>query len=227
MRTRFNYWSCSKFADLVRGEKKPHALELGKWEEWRREVSKRRPVRYWLAEDGLRRLQNLFMFPSDVCHSISYYIRNRWIDKTHVLKTGLKPGAYHELDHRILHGLFNELVIFVEVELAHLSKWDQKKKYKFKNGRCVEAAYDYFEWAGKLKEKNENGRMALSRQAKTTRQIRKLYEWWKFERPGRIDPSDLAEGKNYRKILDAEEKYHDEDEEMLVELVKLRRHLWT
>jgi hypothetical protein len=34
-RSRIHYWSCSKFADFVRGEKKPFALEWGKWDEWK------------------------------------------------------------------------------------------------------------------------------------------------------------------------------------------------
>ena len=31
IKNRFNYWTCSKFADFVRGEKKPFALEWGEW----------------------------------------------------------------------------------------------------------------------------------------------------------------------------------------------------
>ena len=40
-KTRINYWSCSKFADFIRGEKKPYALEWGKWDEWNKEQRKK------------------------------------------------------------------------------------------------------------------------------------------------------------------------------------------
>lgn len=36
-RSRIHHWTCSKFADFIRGEKKPYALEWHRWEEWRKE----------------------------------------------------------------------------------------------------------------------------------------------------------------------------------------------
>jgi hypothetical protein len=246
LRNRISHWCCSKFADFVRGEKKPLALEWEKWEEWHEEAKKRRPIRHWLAEEGLRKIQNILMFPSDVYHSIKSYVRNRWIDKIHCLNTGLKPGSYYDLDHRILHGLFNELVIFVEMELASLSKWDETKKFKFKNGRSVDAAYDYFEWASNLKDEVD-GRSKPSRQAKAAQKIQKLYEWWTIDRPNRPDPhivsgyqkiyedfDDIFKSKRTKKhkaclekLVDIEQKYEDEDTKMLVELIKIRNNLWV
>jgi hypothetical protein len=238
IRKRIKHWSCTKLADWIRGEKKPFALEWDKWEEWHKEAKGKRPFRHWLAEEGLDKLQNIVMFPADVYGSIKSYARNRWIDKIHCLNTGLKPGNYYDLDHRIIHGLFNELVIFVEVELAHLSKLIEDKKFKFENGRSVEAAYDYFDWAQSLKE---NGKPTP--QAKAAKKIQKLYEWWTIERPNRPDPAvasryDAAdkilggklkkkEKESLERMLEIEQKYEDEDTKMLVELIKIRHNLWT
>lgn len=238
IKSRVHYWNCSKFANWVRGEDKPLVLEWGQWGEWKKEQEKKRPIRYWLSDTFLNKLQDIVYFPIDVYHTVKIYIRNRYIDKIQYLHTGLKPGEYYDLDHRMLHGLFNELVDFVELELAHLSKWNKDKKYKFVKGRCQEAQDDYFRWAIHLKHQGR-----LTEQAKASRKIKELYEWWKYIRPQRKDPldnpalgdiDDILDNKNfkkkqklYKRVYELEEKYDDEDTEMLIELIKIRSHLWT
>lgn len=113
-RFRYNYWSCSKFADFIRGTPKPWALEWDEWKEWRKEAKEKHPWRFWLAEEGLNKLQDFFFFPYDLWSNCKYYNKVRFTDKVHYLKTGFKPGEYYDLDERILHALFNELKIFVE-----------------------------------------------------------------------------------------------------------------
>jgi hypothetical protein len=243
---RNKHWTNSRFADYIRGEKKPFALGWKEWDNYYRDLQKRKPFRYWITEKFLTVLENLIYFPYDIYREYQSYFRNRFVDKTHYLKTGLKPGEWYDFDNRILHGLFNELVNFVEIEFAHLSLYDKTKKYKFKNGRCVEAAYDYFNWASKLKDKNENGKRVASKQAKDARRIKKLYEWWKNVRPNRVDPSvksgwakeyEEIEKNGYKskkgsyktilKQIRIEDQYDAEDEAMLIELIKLRKGLWT
>ena len=201
---RLHHWSCSKLADIIRGEKKPYALELEQWAKWRDEQNKKRPFRYWLSDTVLIKLQDIFYFPYDIYSTVRDYICNRFIDKLQYLETGLQPGQYYDLDTRIMHGLFNELTKFVEIELAHTSLWNKDKHYNFKNGRCIEAAYDYFNWASNLR--GDDGE--LTEQAKSAIKIQILYEWW----------------KNHRKQELYQEK---EDTEMLIELIKIRHHLWT
>ena len=238
IKSRIHYWNCSKFADWIRGDNKPYALEWQHWEQWEKEQKEKRPIRYWVSDTLLNKLQDIVYFPIDVYRTLKTYIRNRYIDKVHYLKTGFKPGEYHDLDHRILHGLFNELVNFVEIELAHLSKWNKDKKYKFIKGRCKEAQDDYFKWANSLKHKGR-----LTEQAKASRKIKELYEWWKFIRPKRQDPlgdpvfADVdnildkkkfkTQQKLYQQAYDLEKAYEDEDTTMLIELIKIRYHLWT
>lgn len=237
-KSRVHYWSSSKIANWIRGENKPYALEWDEWDKWHNNQKKLHPFRYWISETFLNQLQNIVYFPIDVYHTIKIYIRNRYLDKIQYLHTGLKPGEYYDLDHRILHGLFNELVDFVELELAHLSKWDKDKKYKFVKGRCQEAQDDYFRWAIHLKHQGR-----LTEQAKASRKIKELYEWWKYIRPQRKEPyadpclgdiDDILDKqkfkkkqKLYKEAYDLEKKYDDEDTEMLIELIKVRNHLWT
>jgi len=211
---------------MIRGEKKPFALSFDDWNIWKEKQRKERPWRYWMSDTVLRKLQNFLYYPSDLWYSIRCYTKNRYLTQTHNLKTGLKKGEWHDLDTRILYGLFNELVEFVEVELAHLNNLDRKKKYKFKNGRCVEAAYDYFQWANNLQGENNHV------QRENSIKIKELYEWWKHTRPNRDDPivsitKESHGDKYYQLIYDIEKDYDDEDTEMLIDLIKIRNCLWT
>lgn len=247
-RSRINYWSCSKFANWIRGEYKPFALQLGEWETWRKNTKKKNRYRYWIAETGLNKLQDIVYFPFDVYYTIEVYVRNRWIDKIQYLRTGLPPGEYYDTDYRILHGLFNELVIFVERELAHLSKYKSDKKYKFVKGRCKEAGLDYLNWSDQLildedygvqKDDPEYGKP--SNQAIDSKKIGELYNWWTVVRPNRDDPYELfseetaAKGflgfgrdkECYKLIGQLEDKYKAEDTAMLIDLIKIRGALWT
>lgn len=251
IKTRLHYWNCSKFADFIRGTKKPYALGWDEWETWRKNAQKDHPFRYYLSETVLKKIQDIVYFPLDIYYTISIYIHNRFIDKTHYLKTGLEPGEYYEFDYRILHGLFNELVDYVEVELAHLSRWDSSKTYKFKRGRCVEAGLDHLDWAkglvndetmGYNKEDKDYGKP--TQQAKTTKKILELYNWWKNIRPNRPDPHDVAGfkeqdcddilsnkrnkklEKSLQLIQDTEEQYDKEDTKMMIDLIKIRQSIW-
>ena len=224
---RTHHWTCSRFADWIRGEKKPFALEFDQWGEWESKQKQERPLRYWLSDTVLKRLQDIVYFPLDVTRSIRRYIRNRWITKTHLLKTGLIRGQWYDFDTRIIHGLFNELVNFVEIELAHLSKFNEDKNFKFRRGRSIEAAYYYFEWAESLKDFDGK----KSQQAKDARKIRELYEWWTKIRPNRINPHESNDCnttlKKAKKAFDIEDQYLKEDTQMLISLIKLRSSLWT
>lgn len=251
LKHRWNYWNNSKFADWIRGEKKPYALSMEEWQIWRNKLKNKSPFRYYVAEILLNRIQNFIYWPIDLYKSIKSYINNRFVAKTHFLKTGLKPGEYHELDERIIHGLFNELKEFVECEQASMYSYSHKDKYKFKKGRCPEAGVDYLNWAMNLKfdescgfSENDPEYGKPTQQALSSAKILKLYNWWN-NRPNRIDPmeqsgwSKYCENKpigsktdeNGRKILDKfhklEEEQEKEDEDMLIELIKLRKTLWT
>jgi hypothetical protein len=246
-RSRANYWSCSSFANWVRGEKKPGALEWEAWEKWRKEVSARRPVRYFIAEEVLDKIQDLVMLPRDIAGSVSAWWHNRFVAKTHFLKTGLEPGRYHELDERILHGIFNELREFVEVELALLQSWGEGKRYRFRRGRCPEAGVDYLEWASALTygqdgfvSKKDPKYGKPTPQAEASSKMLEIYRWWTETRPARPDPSDAsgwsevwesgdekAKRDSSKRMYKIERGYDKEDERMLVSLIKIRKHLWT
>lgn len=235
--SRAHHWTCSKFADWIRGEKKPFALTLEEWDEWKENQRSKRPIRFYVSDTLLGKIQNFFYFPWDVYSNIKHYISNRFIYKIHYLHTGLKAGDYYDLDHRILHGLFNELVNYVERDLAWMNQWSKKNK-KLRE-RSAEDGLEYLDWSIALKD--DEG--VPTRQAESAKEILELYNWWKAY-PDRPDPmdvsgwSDLCE-KNTKdtdpklkaQVLQdlqrLEEQQEQEETDMLVRLIKIRKSLWT
>jgi len=208
---RARYWSCTKFADWLRGTKKLDAGTGKEWDEWGEKAKSLHRFRYWLAEDGLDKIQTFIMWPVDVLYNFKYWINNRFVTKTHTLTSNLKKGQWHELDTRIMHCLFDELVNHVEIELAASNfRWDEeaRKKYKtpfwavgwfrWRSYRSVDAAMDYLEWASNLRwsaeEVGEDDPSVgkLTYQAEGAREIRELYLWWKNVYPNRPDPMDAS-----------------------------------
>ena len=269
-----NYWSCSKFADWLRGTP---TLGAGSSEEWRAWEKKARAkkMRYWLAEVALDFVQNFIRWPIDRLNDVRYYIDKRWVTKTHQLTSHLKRGQWHDLDTRLLYCAFDELVNFVEVEQARHSmvcSREARKKYKTLRHylgcrRCPEAGLAHLHWAAGLKhdeewtDKDDPSFGQPTRQALDAQEILVLYNWWK-ERTNRPDPMDASGWSDYcderqktaeargedsslsfleertdeerersRKISDIchkmEQEQEDEDTEMLIRLVKVRRGLWT
>jgi hypothetical protein len=198
---RNHYWTCSKFADWVRGTKKLSAGTAEQWDEWTTTAQMRHNFRYWLAEEGLDYLQKVVYYVPDTLYSIKYYINNRWVTRTHSLTAharDIKPGNWCDVGNRFLPCLFNELVDFVEVELAwwHIA-WDEKARKQFKSPwyatgwfrwrtwRSAECGLANLEWQRNLRHSVDDGWQEgdpnigkLTPQAVKAQEILDLYTWW-------------------------------------------------
>ncbi len=130
---RKTYWSLSKTADRIRKFAGiPAMLASGTSEEWRdyRKAAKEAsPLFYWVTDDLIDSIQNFVYYPYDKLYSLSYYFNNRFIEKTHVMTTGLPPGEWADFDTRLLHGVFDTLRRFVEDEKAWMEYVCHSKKY--------------------------------------------------------------------------------------------------
>lgn len=213
---RSYYWTCSKFADWLRGTKKLGAGTAEQWDEWTTTAQMRHSFRYWLAEEGLDYLQTIVYFIPDKLYSAKYYINNRWITKTHALTAhsrDIKPGAWCDVGNRFLPCLFNELVDFVEIELAwsHIAWSDKAEKEKYKapfwatgwfrwrTWRCPQAGLDNLEWQRKLVW-NEDEYLdpddprfgKPTPQAVKAQEILDLYKWWTETYRNRPDAYDAS-----------------------------------
>lgn len=122
---RGTYWSHTKLAKLIRRlgglPATPGASTSREWTDYHRESKRINKFVNWLSDDALNGLQKFVNWPLDIAHDFTYWVNTRFVDKNHMLSTGLKPGEYHDSDTRILHGLFNTLVVFVTEEKAWMS----------------------------------------------------------------------------------------------------------
>lgn len=211
---RSNYWSCSKFADWIRGIEKGGAKTGRGWREWEQEGKRLHPVRYWIAEEALDAIQNFIWWPVDKLYDIKYYINNRWVTHTHCLTAhprDIKPGRWQDVGNRFLPCLFNELVDFVEIETAwsHIawSNKEAKAKYnapfwatgwfRWRTWRCPQAGLDHLDWAMTLTneewlEEGEKHKAEPTSQALAAKEIKELYTWWTEVYPKRPDPHDAG-----------------------------------
>jgi len=216
-----HYWSCTPFADWLRGTKKLSAGTAEEWDDWTTRAQIKHNFRYWLAEEALGHIQDFVTWPTRTLHSIKYYINNRWVTRTHALTAharDIKPGNWCDVGNRFLPCLFNELVDFVEIESAwsHIawgSKEDRAKYnppfyasgwWRWRTWRCPQAGIDHLDWAMTLKFGNDMGVEEGSEhygqptgQAVRAQEIKELYTWWTVTYRARPDPYDASGWTEY------------------------------
>ena len=218
--SRSHYWSCSKFADWLRGTPKLKAGTSEEWDEWERKAWGHSRLRYWLAEEGLDYLSKIVFFIPDTLHSVKYYINNRWVTRSHALTASprdIRPGSWCDVGNRFLPCLFNELQDFVEVELAwwHLA-WEGKESrakynapwwafgwWRWRTWRCPQAGLDNLEWQRNLRWKEDEvgsdspNLGQPTPQAIKAQEILDLYKWWTEVYRNRPDPYDASGWTEY------------------------------
>ena len=214
-----NYWSCTPFADWIRGTPKKGALTSDGWAEWEDEAKRYHPVRYWLAEEGLGYIQDFVTWPVRKIYDVKYYINNRWVSRTHSLTAhprDIKPGARCDVGNRFLPCLFNELVDFVEIESAwsHIAWGDKEARAKYdppfwasgwfrwRTWRCPQAGIDHLDWAMTLTntdwcESDDPEYGKPTGQALRAKEIKELYTWWTTVYPNRPDAYEVSGWTDY------------------------------
>lgn len=201
--------------------KKPYALTHDGWEQWAVNNKKKYPIRYFLQETFMDYLRKYFLWPLERVFVKKLYwgFKYRFIKKHQyniIRPTTLKPGYYDPVE-LMIHSCFHLLVEYVD--------------FQRKEGLHIQT----FSWNA----------------AKEWYSIIRLYEWWKNERPYREDTlKALPDGPpgapdmwifsdryintpEYKEWSDvakehrqAEYDWELEDEQKLIELVKLREKLW-
>lgn len=182
-------------------------------------LKKQYPIRYAIRETYLDLAQDIVMFPIDLALWIRRYLSNRFFHKYHMLRTGLKKGEYYDLDERILRACFTGLEEFVEVECAwmeHILNSDKYDGRRITFRRDATKGIDYLITQGGI-----NHELVAER----NKEILALYNWWKIERPARVDPYE--DETHAKEAYEIETKYEEEDQEMLIRLMKVRGSLWT
>ena len=152
-----------------------------------------------LIERIIDKLQDIVMFPSDLFYSIRIYFKNSK-GNTHVLDGGLEKGQWYDLTYRIPYCLFSELEKFIEKEKG-LETHEWEKTLVFTEDWGVEPDDEKY---GKL-----------TPQALAAVEQDEIYSWWK-ENKGKKDVD-----------FENEDRYLEQEEEMLIRLIRVRSSLWT
>lgn len=212
------YWSHSKFAKWLThtlgGMPQPSAETSNGWVLWEKAARARAPFAHWLVHTGLSNAQRFLTYPWTKLTDCKYYIRNRYITKSHAIVTSLRRGQYHSVDELILHGLFTLLVDFIEIEKAHMHVawgdehakaqyeypwWRRWNLLRWQEWRMPIAGIAYLEWEAALVWKkdewvdNESPMIGQpTGQASAAQEQLVLYNWWINVRPNRPDPYDAS-----------------------------------
>ena len=211
---RNHYWTCSKFADWLRGTPKGEAKTGKGWYEWEKAAKETHPVRYWIAEEGLDYIQKFVYYIPDKLYAVKYYINNRWVTRTHSLtahRKDIKPGEWRDVGNRFLPCLFNELVDFIEIEKAwsHIAWGNEETRAKYnppfwasgwfrwRTWRCPQAGLDHLDWEMTLTnddyiEDSDPNKGQPTPQATNAKEQYELYKWWKEVYSNRPDPHDAS-----------------------------------
>lgn len=243
-RSRISYWSHSKLAEKIKSFFNvpcPDALPMEEWEAY--EELYKDNLGYKISE-SFNTIQNIIYFPYDVYNNIRVYLVNRFVSKTHYLNTKLEKGKWHEFDERLLNGMFEEFIDFIEIEKASIN-WDYygrngiKKSWydKWIENKNPEAGLEYLDW--------EINKCENKPQSESAKNQLKLYKWWKEVRPNRLDPYEISGWSEYcstkdktkytkeqinlmlEEIQRLEKEYYNEDTEMMILLIQIRNGLWT
>lgn len=215
LQQRANYWSNSKVAYWLRkvfkAPPQPHAATMEEWNEFHAASKAHNKFLDWVIEELFDSVQRVIYWPYDAVHEIRYYVKNRFFDKLHYLPTRLKKGEYNGVETRLLHGMMETLVDFVEVEKAHMHQMfgqlndERALRYKFpllrwSSIRSREFGLEYLKWEASLDDvslPDYDPMMGMNSQAHAAREVIAIYTWWKDVRPNRADPYDASGWSEY------------------------------
>lgn len=181
----------------------PLSATAREWKEWNLNAKKTQPFAYAVSE-AMDWIHNRYRDCIKPFQNTRCWIRYRIFDRYHVINTGLTP-QYYDCDTRMLHGMFNMLIDFVEIEKAWMyvvfDKPEQRKRNhpwwskgwtRFKSFRDPDAGLAHLDWESSLDDPKLSKYERADHQAIVAREIKFIYNWWKNIRPNRPDPMDAS-----------------------------------
>ena len=97
----------------------PKYLSLDDWGKWHIEAHKNYPYRYFLCFTLPKYIKSL---SSKYFHKPKDYLYYRFYNKYNTIQINSLGYHYHDTDTRLVHGMFNLLIQFVENEFSLLCK---------------------------------------------------------------------------------------------------------
>jgi len=167
-------------------------------EEWAaiHKEERRKPFCYWMSNTVPTYFGVKLMQLADIKHGFNYRFIKR--HKYHLIDTKLGYG-YHEIENRMLYGMFSLLVGYVEIEKAQCHWLSLENDAVRPSPRMAGLAH--LDWEiGLTHDKDEMDAIDKpylagkpTPQAVAAFKIKELYLWWEDERPNRTDPWDEYE----------------------------------
>jgi len=199
-------WSNSKFAYLFKDTENISK----KWltiDEMFDEMSKPRPM----IDSILDGVQDAIYMPLDFIHSIDIFIRNRFQTQTHVLKSNLEKGVWHEYSQRIAIVISDSFIDWMESEYCGCDKFDADKLI---NTHLWEISLKRDE--RKVIEVDDPEYGTPTNQAIAAKKLFEIYQYWKYQRPAMIE-AEVLSGWGYNEL----------DTEYLNMIIENRNSMWT
>ncbi len=147
---------------------------------------------------------------------------HRLFTRMHLIDTRLAPGTWWDTDSRMLYGMMNLLVDYIENEepFKHID-WDSEERHQHVK-KEIEAIYG---WWINYDVRQEDIDKALT-------------DWHNEASPKYVECKDKKftevkfnhsekERQLHLKLHDMERKLNLEEELMLIRLIKIRNYLWT
>ena len=207
----------------------PGAATWEEWEKWHDSAQSKKPIRYFLSHDLPGHVSMFFKLW--VSRPI-WWIRYRTINQHHVIRPRTLTPGYVESDQLMIHGMFQILVDYVEIQCAALNSiGDEDSNAK---RRDPEGGVKYLVWASSLDDPSLGIQNQNPGQAFVAKECLELYRWWVEERPQREDPDRIlrifsnCSGGSLLHVVDImREEQTIEDKSQMKRLVDISPGLWT
>jgi hypothetical protein len=164
----------------------PDVASMEEWDEWN-STAEQSKFKWFIADTVPTWFAVTFQYRYE--NAISK-LKSKYIRKHNLIKVNtLKDDEWYDTDTRMMHGMFQLLIDFVELEKAHMeiafNITDAPRYMRKVNYRSAEMGLKYLDWEISLSK--EEGGLNQSKNAKI---IKELFVWWKYGRPSRIEPMD-------------------------------------
>lgn len=221
---------------------KPTALQWGEWEDWNASEKERNPIGYFVAETFPEKVDDVYEFCFGWFFSLKRYIYNVR-QNSHYIDPKLEKGKYYENDVLLENTLFEFLIDFIEKEAAYCHMACNEEGFKLVKGRCPEAGIEWlkeqnqndfdklleiYQW---WKNNNEDDMYVNSEYYQYTMELEKKYNCSSLDimfgkktittsEQKKIDILRKKQENDQKKYISLKEKY-------LIDIVKLRKIMWT
>lgn len=203
---------------------------LDEWNDWHKDEQSKSPLKYWVVFDLQRIITHYY---NKLISKPKEWLYYRLIKPYHIVKLqGLKPG-YYDIDTRLEYAAFSLLKEYVEIEQANMYNFNSKNKNKNKSN--AEKGIARLEWEASLDDPSSPD--YSPNQASNAKELLTLYKYWinkiNSNNDGYSISYELSRKLNtkpsvYYKLDHLNEKLiEDEETEMLIRLIKVRKSLWT